>query len=121
MNKLFILIIGLIIFSSGIYAQDILDIGLELGFQENSLTGFGVDKNVDKNGIITLNFLVENAFLKIIENVFTNIVPKNSVRAYIKLDQDLKIVQADFFVSNDGGNYTFGNETIEVIVGFSED
>lgn len=117
----FILLFVLVCFSFLVVAQEdgeeILDLGSILGIGEN-ITASGIDyitKETSEKKDTTINFKEENSFLKIGNNTFENIQPSSEEQdAFVKLDKEGKIIQADFMTNEKGGTYNFLGEDIFV-------
>lgn len=92
---------------------EIIDIGAEFGFSSDLLTGFGV-RYSESQGVITVRFLINGAFLNINGSVFKDIIPVTEKTAYIRVDSNLSIISAEFTVSGEKGVYRFNDEVIEV-------
>jgi len=91
--------------------QDFIDIGqIVLGLEDGIIIGWGVEYGKGEDGIL-IEFAKEGAFLDIRGNRFENIVPNTKERAYLELDKEGKILQAEFTV-NKTWNYTFRNNKI---------
>ena len=120
--KILIFITLLIFQISFISSQDVLDIidiGLEIGFLEGEIKGIGIKTQKLNDDITSFTFLIENAFLMIKDNSYTNIIPHgtDNKKAYINVDKSAEIIQAiqaDFTVDENGGSYTLGDKTYEV-------
>jgi len=126
--KILLIIVFLFIQVSFVSSEDIrtftesTNIGELFGLNKENITASaGIeyseikDPETEEKGA-RLTFIEENAEVKINEDLFSNIVPQEAANhpTYIKLDENGKIISADFTVSEEGGNYTFGNNTIEV-------
>jgi len=89
--------------------------------EENVIASAGIEyseiKDLEtKEEGVRLTFMEEGASLNVGENLFANIVPQKDAGhpTYLELDENGKIIGADFTTNEKGGNYTFGNNTIEV-------
>ncbi len=109
--------------------SEAMDIGEIFGLEKGYLIGDGVEyynishygesydifsKPEKKEKGIGITFVEKDSFLNIGEDEFTNIEPQKSPKhpPYIFLDEDGKIIRADFTVNSNGGEYTFKGETL---------
>ena len=68
-----------------------------------------------KDDISTLTFIGESSSAIIKDNPFDNIKPKDEVtNAFIKLDDQGEIIEADFTTNEQGSSYVIGNDRIDV-------
>lgn len=117
MNKKYSIIIlgfvGFLLLMVFVSSLEIIDIGVELGFPADSLTGLGVSYS-ESQEIIIIQFLIEGALLNVNGSIFKDIAPVTKNVAYIRLDSNLSIFSAEFTVSGERGIYRFNDEVIEV-------
>jgi len=116
------LIIFLLIFSMSflVVAQEeskISELISFLGTDEN-ITASGIDwvsQETSEKKEVTISFTEEDSFLKIANNTFENIQPSSEEQdAFVKLDENGKIIGADFMTNEEGGTYNFLGEDIFV-------
>jgi hypothetical protein len=122
-NKIIILLVfTLLIFQLGfINSEDIgaeVDVSEIMGLKDVKIIGQGieVEKLVeDEENFYRISFINEGAFLVIEKNKFENILSQEKAKhpTYIKIDKQGGILNADFTVNENGGNYTFEENTIE--------
>jgi len=116
----FILLFILVCSSFLVVAQEegeILDLGNLLGIEGN-ITASGVDyitKITSEKEETIVSFTEESSFLKMGNNTFENIQPSSEEQeAFVKLNKEGKIVEADFVTNEKGGIYNFLGEDIFV-------
>lgn len=124
--RIFLLISILMIIplvSSDIFPTDYSE---EMGLKKGTVIGWGLElkKQTTQEGdsdvtSYRLHFIDEGATLGVREDIFTNIVRelKSLHPTYIKFNEDGDIINADFTVNEDGGNYTFEGEVIRALPG----